>query len=72
MIRAPRLESGANAEQSEPTDSDLVRQAVAGDMRAFESLYRRHSGRVHGAVWRLAGMNPARAEDLTQEAFVRA
>ncbi len=72
MIRAPRLERAANAALAEPTDSDLVRQAVAGDMRAFESLYRRHSGRVHGAVWRLSGMNPARADDLTQEAFVRA
>ena len=72
MIKAPRLERAANADLAEPTDSDLVRHAVAGDMRAFESLYRRHSGRVHGAVWRLSGMNSARADDLTQEAFVRA
>lgn len=55
-----------------PADADLVRLAVSGDVRAFETLYRRHAGRVHGAVWRLSGMNPARAEELTQEAFVRA
>ena len=55
-----------------PADTDLVRRAVAGDVRAFEALYRRHSGRVHGAVWRLSGMNEARAQELTQEAFVRA
>lgn len=63
MIDAPR---------SEPEDGDLVRRAVDGETRAFEMLYRRHAGRVHGAVWRLSGMNASRAEELTQEAFVRA
>ncbi|WP_440223918.1 RNA polymerase sigma factor [Dokdonella sp. MW10] len=56
----------------ESDDVELVRRAAAGEMRAFEALYRRHAGRVHGAVWRLSGMNEARAEELTQEAFVRA
>ncbi|MBX3690664.1 MAG: sigma-70 family RNA polymerase sigma factor [Dokdonella sp.] len=63
MIDAPR---------SEPEDAALVRRAASGDTRAFEALYRRHVGRVHGAVWRLSGMNATRAEELTQEAFVRA
>ena len=53
--------------QSEPDDFDLVRRARSGDVRSFEQLYRRHVGRVHGAVWRLSGMNPARAEELAQE-----
>ena len=61
-----------DAPRSEPEDADLVRRATAGDVRAFEILYRRHAGRVHGAVWRLSGMNESRAEELTQEAFVRA
>jgi RNA polymerase sigma-70 factor (ECF subfamily) len=52
--------------------SALVRRATAGDMRAFERLYRDHVGRVHGAILRLVGMDRARAEELTQEAFVRA
>ena len=68
MTEAPRIESAPAPD----ADSDLVRRAAGGDMRAFETLYRRHSGRVHGAVWRLSGMNEARAEELTQEAFVRA
>lgn len=59
-------------EVAEPTDADLVRSAAAGDTRAFEAIYRRHAVRVHGAVWRLSGMNEARAQELTQEAFVRA
>jgi RNA polymerase sigma-70 factor (ECF subfamily) len=53
-------------------DAALVRRSVAGDMRAFEQLYRSHVGRVHGAILRLVGMDRARAEELTQEAFVRA
>jgi len=53
-------------------DGDDVRAAAAGDRRAFQRLYHLHVGRVHGAVYRLAGYDHARAEDLTQEAFVRA
>jgi RNA polymerase sigma-70 factor (ECF subfamily) len=52
--------------------SALVRRAAAGDTAAFERLYRDHVGRVHGAILRLVGMDRARAEELTQEAFVRA
>ena len=43
-----------------------------GDAAAFEALYRRHSRRVYAVVWRLAGGQAARAEDLVQEAFIRA
>lgn len=50
----------------------LVAAAARGEMRAFEALYRRHCGRVHGVIARLVGHQGARAEDLTQEAFVRA
>jgi RNA polymerase sigma factor (sigma-70 family) len=57
-----------------PVDIDqaLVRSAVAGEARAFEVLYRRHAARVHGVIARLVGYEGARAEDLTQETFVRA
>ena len=53
-------------------DSDDVRTAAAGDRYAFQRLYQLHVGRVHGAVYRLAGYDHARAEDLTQDAFIRA
>lgn len=52
-------------------DADDARAAAAGDRGAFQRLYRRHVDRIHGAVCRLAGYDHARAEDLTQEAFVR-
>ncbi|BFI96951.1 MAG: sigma-70 family RNA polymerase sigma factor [Rhodanobacter sp.] len=53
-------------------DTDDARAAASGDRHAFQRLYRRHVERIHGALYRLAGYDHARAEDLTQEAFVRA
>ena len=53
-------------------DRSLVRAAVEGEVKAFEALYHRHAGRVHGVIARLVGHHGARAEDLTQETFVRA
>ena len=61
---APALDADA--------DQELVAQAAAGGVAAFEALYRRHASRVHGVIARLVGYHGARAEDLTQEAFVRA
>jgi RNA polymerase sigma-70 factor (ECF subfamily) len=61
-----------SAEVAAATDRALARCAAAGDMAAFESIYRRHAGRVHGVIVRLVGGHGMRAEDLTQEAFVRA
>ncbi|MHB8447069.1 MAG: RNA polymerase sigma factor [Rudaea sp.] len=57
-----------------PRDADaaLVRRAMGGDAAAFEQLYRHHAGRVHGTILRLVGRDRARAEELTQDAFVQA
>ena len=57
---------------ADDTDHALARLASGGDLSAFEALYRRHAGRVHGVIARLVGGAGARAEDLTQDAFVRA
>jgi RNA polymerase sigma-70 factor (ECF subfamily) len=53
-------------------EQGLVDQAASGDRAAFEQLYRRNRDRIYGLVWRLAGGDHALAEDLLQEAFVRA
>ena len=53
-------------------DHAWVRAASLGDRQAFEALYRKHSRRLYAVVWRLAGGQAARAEDLVQEAFIRA
>lgn len=56
----------------QPVDtSDLVSRAVGGDVDAFEDLYRRSSGRVFGLCLRMCS-NRSTAEELTQEAFIRA
>ena len=51
---------------------DWVERARRGDQNAFERLYRQHAGRIHALVWRLCGGDAALAEDLVQEAFIRA
>ena len=54
------------------TDSpDLIARARAGDGNAFEALYRAHVGRVYALCLRLEA-DSARAEELTQDVFVRA
>lgn len=50
----------------------LVARACAGDAAAFEQLYRRHADRVYGLCWRLCDGDRAKAEQSTQDAFVRA
>jgi RNA polymerase sigma factor (sigma-70 family) len=73
MIAAcPALGSSMSPASTRANDSDDVRAAAAGDRHAFQRLYQLHVGRVHGAVYRLAGYDHARAEDLTQDAFIRA
>lgn len=52
-------------------DMLLVRRAQGGDRRAFEQLYRLHVNRVYGLCLRMTGQH-TQAEDLTQEAFIRA
>ncbi len=66
--------SHAEAVETVEADGDhaLARAAGLGDSRAFEALYRRHSRRIFAVVWRLCGGQSARAEDLVQEAFIRA
>lgn len=63
------------AESQAPTRDDIVRwvaQAQAGDQGAFGKLYRAHSDRIYALCWRLCGGDASLAEDLVQEAFVRA
>jgi len=60
------------ADEASDADLALAQRAACADVSAFEQLYRRHHRRVHGVIVRLVGQAGARAEDLTQEAFVRA
>jgi RNA polymerase sigma-70 factor, ECF subfamily len=64
-------ESQASADRSQLSDAALVTAARGGDMRAFERLYRMHSGRVFGLCLRMTRRHDV-AEDCTQLTFVRA
>jgi len=55
----------------EPTDEWLVGRCVSGDTEAFASLVDRYRARVFGLILRMVG-NREDAEDIAQEAFVRA
>ena len=54
------------------TETRWVDQARVGDQLAFEKLYRSHCDRIYGLCWRMCGGDRALAEDMVQEAFVRA
>jgi RNA polymerase sigma-70 factor (ECF subfamily) len=58
----PAIADGASAD---------VRAAQAGNVAAFERLYRAHVGKVYALCLRLTADVP-RAEQLTQDCFVRA
>jgi RNA polymerase sigma-70 factor, ECF subfamily len=64
------LSARASGVPADGTAED-VRAAQQGDVRAFERLYRAHVGKVHALSLRLTADVP-RAEQLTQDCFVRA
>ncbi len=52
-------------------DEELISLVVDGDTRAFASLYDRHSRAAYSLAYRLTNGRQA-AEDLAQEAFIKA
>ena len=63
--------SALTADRSPLSDSALVAAARKGDMKAFERLYRLHSGKVMGLCLRMTRRRDA-AEDCVQQTFIRA
>ena len=57
-------------QEASPHIPDIVRRSQAGDVKAFEELYREHEGRVFAVCLRMIA-NTSRAEELTQDVFVR-
>lgn len=57
--------------QRQVSRTGLVQRAQEGDVDAFEGLYREHVGKVYGLCLRMI-REPSRAEELTQQVFVRA
>jgi RNA polymerase sigma-70 factor (ECF subfamily) len=69
VIEASSLPVGTGKVPLDGDRADAAR-AAAGDVQAYERLYRAHLPRVYSLVRRMAG--PEHADELTQDAFVRA
>lgn len=67
--RPPVIAETAGASRAE--ELALVERCRAGDLTAFEAIYRTHAGRLYSVACRVIG-NPADAEDLLQEIFLAA
>jgi RNA polymerase sigma factor (sigma-70 family) len=67
-LEALALRSPLESLQASEPRSDVA-LAAAGDVRAFEQLYRTHLPRVHSLVRRMAGGRDT--DELTQDIFVR-
>src|ERR1043166_5618512 len=52
-------------------EQQLVSQSQAGNCEAFEQLIRRYQRMIHALTYRMTG-SMSDADDLTQEAFIRA
>ena len=63
--------SGAIASAEVREDVTLVRRTLAGDQQAYTSLVEKYKDSVFNVAYRMLG-NPTEAEDVAQEAFVRA
>jgi RNA polymerase sigma-70 factor (ECF subfamily) len=72
MESEPRPTGAGGVAEPAPQAADLrdAASAAAGDVRAFERLYRAHVGRIHGLVRRMLGADEA--TEVTQDVFVRA
>jgi RNA polymerase sigma-70 factor, ECF subfamily len=69
-VRGP--DPPGNPHAPEPVDErDLIGRVLAGDPSAERELYDAHVDRVYRLVYRMVD-DPHRAQDYTQEAFIRA
>jgi len=58
--------------EEKPAALDSVRRARAGDVDAFELLYKEHSGRIFALCLRLQAGDSAEATELMQDVFIKA
>ncbi len=68
---AAQADSGCKVAVTNPTDSELVSAALAGDREAFDAIVERHRRHVYQLCYRFAG-NHQDASDLAQDVFIRA
>jgi RNA polymerase sigma-70 factor (ECF subfamily) len=67
----PADDSGASRKEDAAEDSEWVKKAQSGDMRAFDRLVSKHRGKIYAMIYNMV-KNDADAWDLSQEAFIKA
>jgi RNA polymerase sigma-70 factor (ECF subfamily) len=71
--QANSTEAGVNEHHPvSPTDEQLVAGAQEGDKQASDELVRRYMGKAYAIAYHMCSGDKQDAEDLTQEAFLRA
>ena len=70
-IPFPSKPQGPTSAAPAASDAELVSRSLNGDVDAFETVYRQHSGRIYTLACRMAG-SPEDGEDLLQEVFLQA
>lgn len=58
--------------EEKPAVLDSIRRAQAGDVDAFELLYREHAGRIYVLCLRLKAGDTSGATELMQDVFIKA
>jgi RNA polymerase sigma-70 factor (ECF subfamily) len=72
IVISPSTDNQANPPMGDdPADAVLVSRAQAGDLGAYDQLIRRYQERVYSTVYHMTS-NHEDANDLTQEAFIKA
>lgn len=69
--QAPSAEDRSGESAGAPADEDIVRRVLAGDTAAFEGIMRRYNQFLFRVARSIVG-NDAEAEDVLQEAYLRA
>jgi RNA polymerase sigma-70 factor (ECF subfamily) len=65
------METASASQLTAATDEDIVARVLGGETALFELLMRRHNQRLYRVARGIVG-DDAEAEDVTQEAYVRA
>ena len=71
VYEKPTMQSTAATPPKDIPDQELIRAAMRGEVTGFEQLTRRYQERLYAAMSNMIGC-PNRAEDIVQDAFVRA
>jgi len=71
MVEKKKDASGkADSMENGPSDRELMKNVLIGDMKAFECLVDRYKGKLLNLIFRMLG-NREESEDILQETFLR-